>query len=192
MKGILSSTLIIVAARWPQNELTCHGFSALPQSCFHGTPLDSSTNEVSYRCPLASESITMRKQKASDRRTTRRQRGGEELTRERVTEKLSRRDVTITSSPMARKGEWKLRRQVDPVDIQTNNGGRGRSKKRSSLYNSLSAYHNKFLNYLTEEYKAEVGLVIVERKMIALIADGLSKFPFSSTIYRSTQYRKKR
>eukprot|EP00535_Pseudo-nitzschia_heimii_P001058 CAMPEP_0197188984 /NCGR_PEP_ID=MMETSP1423-20130617/18917_1 /TAXON_ID=476441 /ORGANISM="Pseudo-nitzschia heimii, Strain UNC1101" /LENGTH=959 /DNA_ID=CAMNT_0042640987 /DNA_START=226 /DNA_END=3102 /DNA_ORIENTATION=- len=97
----------------------------------------------------------MRKQKASDRRTTRRQKGGAELTRERITENLSRGEVTITSSPMTKKGVWKLRRQGDPVDTQTTTGGRGRSKKRSSLYNSLSAYHNKFLNYLTKEYKAE-------------------------------------
>ncbi len=97
----------------------------------------------------------MRKQKASDRRTTRRQRGGEELTEERIKENLSRREVTITSSPMSKKGDWKLKKQGDMIDTRNKNGGRGRSKKRSLLYNSLSLYHNKFLNFLTAEYKAE-------------------------------------
>ena len=97
----------------------------------------------------------MRKQKASDRRTRRRQRGGEELTEERIKENLSRREVTITSSPMSKKGDWKLKKQGDMIDTRNKTGGRGRSKKRSLLYNSLSLYHNKFLNFLTAEYKAE-------------------------------------
>jgi hypothetical protein len=85
------------------------------------------------------------------------QRGGEELTQERIRENLSRREVTITSSPMTKKGEWKLRRQGELTDSQIKAGGRGRSRKRSSLYNSLSLYHNKFFNFLTTEYKAEVS-----------------------------------
>ena len=161
MKDIRYSTLIIVAvatSRWSQYDLTCHGFSALSQSNFHGNSLNIFKNEPRSSPPT---DLTMRKQKASDRRTTRRQKGGAELTRDRITEKLSRRDVTITSSPMTKKGEWKLKRLGDQVDTQNTSRGRGRSKKRSALYNSLAAYHNKFLNYLTKEYKAEVGRIIV-------------------------------
>lgn len=118
-----------------------------------------SNHDVRYRHPSSSASadITMRKQKASDRRTRRMQRGGEELTQERIRENLSRREVTITSSPMKEKGEWKLKRQGELTVAQIKAGGRGRSRKRSLLYNSLSLYHNKFFNFLTTEYKAEVS-----------------------------------
>jgi hypothetical protein len=40
--------------------------------------------------------------------------------------------------------------------------GRGRSRKRSTLYNSLAFYHNKFLILLTDEYQAEVGFDFID------------------------------
>jgi hypothetical protein len=40
--------------------------------------------------------------------------------------------------------------------------GRGRSRKRSTLYNSLAFYHNKFLILLTDEYQAEVRFYNVD------------------------------
>jgi hypothetical protein len=161
MNGILTSILIIVTAiRWPRYHFA-EGFSISSYSRFHGNRLQLSNHDVRYlrQSSTASSEITMRKQKASDRRTRRMQRGGEEV-QERIRENLSRRELTITSSPMTRKGDWKLRRQGEPIDAQTKTGGRGRSRKRSLLYNSLSLYHNKFLNFLTTEYKAEVRQII--------------------------------
>ena len=81
---------------------------------------------------------------------------------------------TITSSPIdISGGEWgsngggrvggtrnpnsQRKRSILPIQEQQHKtGGRGRARKRATLYNSLSSYHNKFLGFLTEEYKAEV------------------------------------
>jgi hypothetical protein len=61
---------------------------------------------------------------------------------------------TITKSPMEL-AEWGYKqRGVAPIKEKTS--GRGRSRKRATLYNSLSSYHNKFLQLLTTEYQAEV------------------------------------
>mmetsp|Transcript_9306 Transcript_9306/g.13207 ORF Transcript_9306/g.13207 Transcript_9306/m.13207 type:complete len:948 (-) Transcript_9306:14-2857(-) len=38
--------------------------------------------------------------------------------------------------------------------------GRGRSRKRSQLYNIYASYHSEFLHYLTEEYRTEEKAVI--------------------------------
>ena len=130
----------------------------------------------------------MRKQKASDRRTTRRQRGGDELTQERIKERLSEREVTITSSPMTKKGDWKLKRQGDVIDPRAKTGGRGRSKKRSLLYNSLSLYHNKFLNYLTAEYKAEVSAFFVP----VIIFFDVATYSLTSIYFAFSNLRKKK
>jgi hypothetical protein len=100
-------------------------------------------------------SLTMRKQKASDRRTRRMQMGGEQIVQELIRDNLRQ---TITSSPMDVTGEWKYKKpRVQP--IKEKSGGRGRSRKRATLYNSLSSYHNKFLSLLTDEYRHEVGLI---------------------------------
>ena len=168
MNGMLLFLLIIVVVtpgQWYHYQLTCHGFSVSSLSSFHGARLQLSNDDLrtSTRRPSttsagANGEITMRKQKASDRRTRRMQRGGEELSQEMIRENLSRREVTITSSPMTKKGEWKQRRQAgDMIDVKIKTGGRGRSRKRSLLYISLSLYHNKFLNFLTKEYIAEVS-----------------------------------
>lgn len=67
---------------------------------------------------------------------------------------------TITSSPMDATGSWNFKRQgIEPIREKT--GGRGRSRKRATLYNSLSSYHNKFLRLLTDEYTHEVSFNIV-------------------------------
>ncbi len=168
MKGIASSIFILglfSAIRRPCDQVT-HGFSISSHSRFHGERLYIPKHGVPYngQSSQVSVEITMRKQKASDRRTTRRQRGGEELTEERIKENLSQREVTITSSPMSKKGDWNLKKQGDLTEGRNKSGGRGRSKKRSLLYNSLSLYHNKFLNFLTAEYKAEVSVMVSEEK----------------------------
>ena len=111
------------------------------------------TNDVptgSSRCNL----LVMRKQKASDRRTRRRQRGI--LTQEEVG------PLTVTDSPMKVVGPWRGKAiqpniVVGSSSSTTKTGGRGRSRKRSTLYNSLSFYHSKFLTLLTHEYQVEVS-----------------------------------
>ena len=100
MNGILLFLLIIVVVtpgQWYHYQLTCHGFSVASLSSFHGARLQLSNDDLRTRRPsstsAASGEITMRKQKASDRRTRRMQRGGEELTQEMIRENLSRREV---------------------------------------------------------------------------------------------------
>lgn len=51
---------------------------------------------------------------------------------------------------------WRHKKQTHSMQQpQQAMGGRGRSRKRSALYNSLSLYNNKFLRLLTEEYRQE-------------------------------------
>lgn len=108
----------------------------------------------------ASDGMTMRKQKASDRRTRRMQRGSEALAQELIRDNLLR--DSVTKSPMASMGPWNQKRGDVPnqqnMALKERTGGRGRSRKRSILYTSLSSYHNKFLQLLTAEYLAEVSL----------------------------------
>ena len=98
----------------------------------------------------------MRKQKASDRRTRRMQRGNAED----IAQSLIQENLVLTSSPMTKAGGWKQKKATTILGSSASKpatGGRGRSRKRATLYNSLSAYHNKFLQLLTAEYKAEVS-----------------------------------
>ncbi|GKY92395.1 hypothetical protein MPSEU_000210400 [Mayamaea pseudoterrestris] len=101
-------------------------------------------------------SLFMRKQKASDKRTRRKQRGI--LTNDEIIG-----PITVTESPMEVTGPWRGKtiqpkhfRGVAPsIKAVTKIGGRGRSRKRSTLYSSLSFYHNYFLKLLTLEYQVE-------------------------------------
>lgn len=75
---------------------------------------------------------------------------------------------TITSSPMDATGSWNFKRQgIEPIREKT--GGRGRSRKRATLYNSLSSYHNKFLRLLTDEYTHEVSFNIFSSNGLEMI-----------------------
>lgn len=116
------------------------------------------TNPASCHDALvrSSNDIIMRKQKASDRRTRRRQRGL--ITEEDIG------PLTVTESPMRAVGPWRGK-AVQPIGLagapSSPSGkavGRGRSRKRSMLYNSLSTYHNHFLSLLTFEYQLEVSI----------------------------------
>ena len=100
----------------------------------------------STRCELV-----MRKQKASDKRTRRQQLGGNE---ENAEDKFR----ALTQSPMQQRGQWNDKGKVPVVSSSRTptSGGRGRSRKRSTLYSTLSFYHDKFLTLLTHEYKSEV------------------------------------
>ena len=156
----------------PSQALYCQGFSLASFSSFHGARLHtddgSSNKKFQYITSKTTHAtITMRKQKASDRRTRRMQRGGEEVVQDMIRESLTQREITITSSPMDKKGVWKQRKvgTIDASDIREKTKGRGRSRKRSILYNSLSCYHNKFLTLLTKEYRAEVSRSVLSREI---------------------------
>ena len=131
-------------------------------SVFHGTPLQqpSATTPSSHHGGAASF-LEMRKQKASDRRTRRLQRGDIAYIEELV-KSTNSYEGAVTSSPMSGKS-WRHKQThsmqaAGPAPVT---GGRGRSRKRSALYNSLSLYHNKFLSLLTEEYKQEVSILSI-------------------------------
>ena len=109
-------------------------------SRFHGIHLSAGLTSTA--------TLTMRKQKASDRRTRRMQRG-EDVAVDAVSSN------TITNSPMALAG-WQHKTLTSTAAPRQSRGGRGRSRKRSNLYNTLSSYHGNFLSLLTDEYRAEV------------------------------------
>ena len=147
----LTKTAILWAALLSTGSHQALGLSLSSSSVFHGSPLLQSTPSQQQQQRYHTTSfLEMRKQKASDRRTRRLQRGdiayAEELAKSTV--------GAVTSSPMAGKA-WR-HKQTHSMQAPVVTGGRGRSRKRSALYNSLSLYHNKFLSLLTEEYKQEV------------------------------------
>ena len=111
-------------------------------SSFHG--------ELLQRGVQNGAKLTMRKQKASDRRTRRLQRG--------LLEEDDVMTETVTTSPM-QTAQWLQKKPTVEAMLPLKTGGRNRSRKRSTLYNSLSSYHNHFLQLLTAEYKAEVSLL---------------------------------
>lgn len=107
--------------------------------------------------------ITMRKQKASNKRTRRLQRGGRDEF-----------DMTAATGSDFMSSSLKTPTATDSWDYKTlspknrnsfpsssNEGGRGRSRKRSQLYNSLSSYHSHFLNLITAEFVAEVCIAVL-------------------------------
>jgi hypothetical protein len=118
--------------------------------------------------------IVMRKQKASDKRTSRLQKG---LEFERLssfaaisTSKGTTPFPIVTSSPMAT-ATWNYK-TIDPTNTNKESAGRGRARKRAQLYLSLASYHAEFLNLLTEEYRAEVSSsfsITLERILSTLI-----------------------
>lgn len=121
-------------------------------SSFHGSPLlvwnqeNNAAGKSNYHAQLF-----MRKQKASDKRTRRRQRG-------EITDDAIMAPSSVTTSPMNAQGGWKQKTATRSalVSSKQNTAGRGRSRKRSMLYTSLSFYQNKFMHLLQAEYKAEV------------------------------------
>jgi hypothetical protein len=153
---VVFSLLVLVLVLNP-----CWSLSLSSSSSFHGTTLKHAIFTPST-VSGAGDMMTMRKQKASDRRTRRMQRGGgEELAlQETIQDNIIK---TITSSPMDL-AEWKYKRVGNSVVTpaaeqhqQHKAQGRGRSRKRQTLYNSLASYHTKFLRLLTVEYQAEVS-----------------------------------
>lgn len=129
---------------------------SIRSSVFHGRPLVvSDSRQIPHGDRDRGQGIgclVMRKQKASDKKTRRRQLEGENMATSLDISSVG----TMTTSPMEQTGVWKRKMPVAP-QATTRTGGRGRSRKRSTLYQSISFYHNKFLKLLTEEYKAEVS-----------------------------------
>ena len=140
----------ITAISWTNKSTLAYSLST-----FHGRSL-----ALEPRCPSFHSkrcSLSMRKQKASDKRTTRLQRGLELATISENTSAIQSLQRTMTTSPMtdAAWDQKKVRNQFPPKAEKI--AGRGRSRKRSSIYQCLSSYHNNFLTLLTAEYKAEVS-----------------------------------
>ncbi len=133
--------------------LSSDGFSITRISSFSGKQVCHTTSN-SYN----DATITMRKQKASDRRTRRMQRSSQLLEN---TESLSSRPGNGPLTPMST-GEWKHKSLSSSRSLLGNtntdtSGGRGRSRKRSALYSNLASYHTQFLELLTAEFLAEVS-----------------------------------
>lgn len=119
---------------------------------------------------MRSGMITMRKQKASDKRTRRMQRGDASsfLTQSSSsTFVASTLEGGIVKSPTTG-AEWKQKRvsfNAKSVKGGKTRGGRGRSQKRSYTYAALSAYHSVFCELLGEEFKAEVSTHVSSRSV---------------------------
>jgi hypothetical protein len=142
----------------------------LPSS-FLGRPL----SHVNYDAAGDDALLVMRKQKASDKRTRARQRGLLQEEAPVLTAPSSR-----TTSPMQAKGAWQTKKAVVvPTATTATLGGRGRSRKRSAVYTSLSFYHNKFLHLLQAEYEAEVR---------AHVPVAWSVFPWRASLFHSCRH----
>jgi hypothetical protein len=139
----------------------CESLSLSSFSQFHGNALQTVASPA-HQVTSGAASLTMRKQKASDRRTRRMQMGGDQIVQEQIRDSLSQ---SITRSPMDSTGEWKFKKLIIKPS-QEKTGGRGRSRKRATLYNSLSSYHNNFFRLLTEEYQHEVGTTVADAEKL--------------------------
>jgi hypothetical protein len=157
---VSSSVSAIFALTASLSFQTTQSLSIRPQSSyFHGRNVVLESRGVSSSSRSANIDggnaiITMRKQKASNRRTRRQQRGGKDL----IDELSSSSSIATASSLMTpiATDSWNHKSiSSSPVDIQAVRG-RGRSRKRSQYYNSLSSYHSHFLKLITAEFLAEV------------------------------------
>ena len=127
--------------------------NALSYSTFTGKQVN-----VFPKVPSHATSLTMRKQKASDKRTRRMQRN-QKAVLEPGSESLPlHRSANYPLTPLETSA-WNHKSiplgsmQVPPAAT----GGRGRSRKRSTVYSNLASYHTQFLELLTAEFLAEVG-----------------------------------
>lgn len=153
-RTMLCSFLLV----WASNSCATMSNALVLPSCSVSFLGQAVTERVPAYYSTKTALLTMRKQKASDRRTRRRQRGYE-LEQQQVAG-----TTTFTVSPM-QGATWKHKHQqhqqaenaVSQVAVKAG-GGRGRSRKRTALYQTLAHYHNHFLQQLTAEYQAEVSL----------------------------------
>ena len=143
-------------------------------SSFHGMQIINPTtyHATAYkpRRPSSNSLLVMRKQKASDKRTARMQRGVIDNAETTFTQPSLSSSTTqiLNSSPMT-KSKWKHKKvelraagEGSSSSLGSRNGnnnnnmGRGRARKRLKLYNSLASYHFTFLEMIQEEYQMEV------------------------------------
>lgn len=120
--------------------------------------------------------ITMRKQKASDKRTRRMQKNSA------VDSALNTLPLRPGSSPLTplSSGAWTHKTVVKNQFVSsTKEGGRGRSRKRSIVYSNLASYHNHFLELLTKEFLAEES--IVRDRIDSAAADSMQSLLLEST-----------
>lgn len=116
---------------------------------------------ISQNVNVKRQTLVMRKQKASDKRTSRLQKGLTEISSLSSISNESSKPAfphlgAITASPMAT-ATWDYK-SIDPMISSTKDtAGRGRARKRAQVYSGLAAYHSEFLNLLTAEYRAEVS-----------------------------------
>ena len=145
-------------------------------SSFHGmqminpTKYSHASTYTKPRRPSSNNLLVMRKQKASDKRTARMQRGVIDnacettFTPPSLSSSSSSTTQILDSSPMT-KSKWKQKKvelraagEGSSGNGNSNNMGRGRARKRLKLYNSLASYHFTFLEMIQEEYQMEVCL----------------------------------
>jgi hypothetical protein len=132
-------------------QMETHAFSL--HSSFTGELVHHATSQTA---PFAK--ITMRKQKASDKRTRRMQRG---QVLDSSLDTLPVRPGMSPLTPMST-GAWTHKTVLkNQFQSSTKEGGRGRSRKRSVVYSNLASYHNHFLELLTAEFLAEVSVISI-------------------------------
>jgi len=152
--------------------------TAAAWSSFHGSRIIHPMTQSRRPLTSGASSLVMRKQKASDKRTARLQRG--QLDNDSFTPpplSISSSTTQILSSTPMSKTQWKhkkieLRSRGEKVDNSMMSGGRGRARKRLKLYNSLASYHSTFSNLISEEYQVEEAEVI--QRLEASIGDPFS------------------
>lgn len=138
-------------------------------SAFSGQPMVAMTvtNDATF---------VMRKQKASDKRTSRRQRQGDTETT----------TTTITRSPM-QSAHWNAK--TTPNTVKPKTGGRGRSRKRSNAYLILQHYQNQFVRELTLEYKTEEETILSRMKRDPILLEKSGDALFDMELdYRGVLY----
>ena len=180
------SLLIVVHCLLRTITPSSAALSSIRASVFHGKAVVA-TATTSRRQQRHGAVIEMRKQKASNRRTRRRQQR-QDLQDDYLAHvtKGEAVAVTLTSSPM-NGNEWRHKRggavastkgmkkdMPNAVSPRQAQGGRQRSRKRSTLYSALSFYHNTFLNHLTAEYQAEVGFISARAEFFQLFDSALT------------------
>lgn len=151
-----TTVILLLCFGWKGSSLhmpQTRSFSS--SSSFQGISLPLEQHQVSTRSTRVN-ALVMRKQKASDKRTRRLQREGLSIATSQEIPSIPS-STTLTQNPMA-DAVWNHKTvRASRIPFQRNPGGRGRSRKRSNVYDSLSTYHGEFLNLLTAEYQAEVS-----------------------------------
>eukprot|EP00581_Thalassiosira_minuscula_P012788 CAMPEP_0183714346 /NCGR_PEP_ID=MMETSP0737-20130205/8885_1 /TAXON_ID=385413 /ORGANISM="Thalassiosira miniscula, Strain CCMP1093" /LENGTH=1079 /DNA_ID=CAMNT_0025943253 /DNA_START=214 /DNA_END=3453 /DNA_ORIENTATION=+ len=179
------SFALLMAITSVPSALALSSFSSFHGARLHSTQpftsIPSNQNHNSHNSHNSHSSnsnlLVMRKQKASDKRTARMQRGLVDTNSDAssftpsplsTSQSTSSSNKTqILSNASMTKSKWKqkkieLRASGVTTGANANNagGGRGRARKRLKLYNSLASYHSTFLDLVSLEYQMEESEVI--------------------------------